>query len=101
MMQKTWFKVFIWVISSAFFFLASVMVIAFFNPASTNEQAMLYMSGMMKSMESSMMGLSMALESNSTIKPLIIRASIITIPLSIIAAIFAIIVRLWGSDSSA
>ncbi|MBB6215473.1 uncharacterized membrane protein YcgQ (UPF0703/DUF1980 family) [Anaerosolibacter carboniphilus] len=100
MIQKPWFKIFIWFASTVFFFLASVILISYFNPAPTQDQTMKFMMGMMESMHGSMMGLSMGLESNNSLKSLIILATGMTIPLSLIAAVFAIIIRLWRKKNA-
>lgn len=97
MMQKPWFKLFIWIVSSAFFFLASVILIAAFNPPPSENQIMKFMMGMMGAMENSMMGLSMTISEDSTLKPLILSASSVTIPLIITGVLAAVFIRIRRS----
>lgn len=67
MVQKPWFKLFVWFISTFFFFVASGVVIALSKPGASEMEAMKYMSGMMGAMETSIMGAVMEVEENSQI----------------------------------
>ena len=100
MMQKRWFKIFIWFTSSALFFMMAVILISYYSPAPTQDQSMKYMMGMMDSMENAMMGLSMSLESNNSIIAMIVTSASITIPLTVIGIVFAVILRLWGKQNA-
>lgn len=95
MMQKPWFKVFIWVMASAFFFMASGIVISAFSAGPTETQIMQYMSGMMAAMES-LMGLSMSLEHEGPLGQIIALAASVTGPLLLLAVLFGIYVRCSG-----
>jgi hypothetical protein len=79
-MQKTWFKAFIWTVSTAFFFLASATVISALGPGPDEQQVMLFMSGMMNAMNNSLMGLSMTLEGDYELRRMISGAAAFTIP---------------------
>ncbi|BCN29571.1 hypothetical protein [Anaeromicropila herbilytica] len=88
MMQKKWFKLFIWFISTALFFAAAGIIIATYGPNPSEQQSMSYMSGMMKAMENSLMGLSMTIEGDTELKQILIKASSIT-SILIVASIIA------------
>lgn len=94
MMQKPWFKIFIWFASTAFFFLASSVLISSLGPEPSEQQTMSFMSGMMGAMSNSMMGLSMSLEHDGELKSLIGNVSAITIPLILVAILFGLLLRL-------
>lgn len=95
MMQKPWFKAFIWVMASAFFFMASGMVISTFSAGPTETQIMQYMSGMMAAMES-LMGFSMSLEHEGPLWQIIGLAASITVPLLLLGVLLGIYVRCYG-----
>lgn len=88
MVQKPWFKIFIWFMATFFFFLASGVIISILKPGPSESEVMSYMSGMMGAMENSIMGTLMGIEGNNSLKaillwtisvfPLIIIFSIIT-----------------------
>lgn len=94
MMQKPWFKIFIWVISTAFFFMASAVIISALAPEPSEKQIMSFMSGMMNAMSSSLMGLSMSLEQDTDLKSLINTAAAATIPLMLLATLFGLLLKL-------
>lgn len=94
MMQKKWFKLFIWIASSALFFLASSILISLNSPAPSEQQTMLYMSGMMKAMESSLMGLSMTIEKDTELRNIISNITSMTTALIIISIAAGDYVRL-------
>jgi len=87
MMQKKWFKLFIWFISSVLFFLASSIIISTYCPNPTEQQAMSYMSGMMKAMESSLLGLSMTIAEDSELMNILSQSLSFTTTLIIIGII--------------
>lgn len=93
MMQKKWFKVFIWFIATTFFFLMSAILISALGPGASENQIMLFMSGMMQSMNS-FMGLSMTLEGNDCLKLLVGKFAAVTIPLVILAILGGLLVKL-------
>ncbi|MGE5404907.1 MAG: hypothetical protein ACM3PP_08200 [Candidatus Saccharibacteria bacterium] len=100
MMQKPWFKVIIWIIASAFFFITSVMVISACSPPPSEQQSMQFMAGMMGAMHSSLMGLSMSLESDGTLKAIINTSARLFLPL-VLAAVFAAILLSFRENRDA
>ncbi|MDF2941697.1 MAG: hypothetical protein K0S01_555 [Herbinix sp.] len=88
MVQKPWFKVFIWFLATFFFFLASGVIISLLKPGPTEREVMSYMSGMMGAMESSIMGALMDMEGNSSLKSILFW-TISTFPLIIIFSVIA------------
>lgn len=101
MMQKPWFKMFMWIMASSFFFFASSAVISLFSPGPSEEQVMKFMAGMMNAMENSTMGLAMSMENNSELKQLIGLSSIIIIPIIAMAAFLGIYLRIRRRKDSA
>lgn len=99
MMQKPAFKVFVWFIATTFFFLVSAMIISYLGPEPSMRQIMQFMSGMMRAMENSMMGLSMSLEEDGFLKSMILFSSGITMPLLLLGIILAILVRIKSARS--
>jgi hypothetical protein len=95
MMQKPWFKVFIWVISACMFFLVSCMIIATFCPGPSEQQIMAFMSGMMEAMRNSLMGYSMSIESDENLLQFISSTSAFTPVLIIVAILAGFYVRLF------
>ena len=94
MMQKPWFKTFIWFSATAFFFFAMVILVSTFSPEPSMQQVMQFMMGMMGAIQKSMMGLSMSLEHDSELKTLIGTASYVTVPLILLGLLFGLLVRL-------
>ncbi|HYE84483.1 MAG TPA: hypothetical protein VEG39_20260 [Clostridia bacterium] len=97
MMQRPWFKVFIWFAGTVFFFMASAALISYFGPVPTEAQVMAYMAGMMAAMENSLMGLSMSLEGDSQLKGLIAQIASVTVPLIFVGIGFGVLVRIRRS----
>ncbi|MFZ5986443.1 MAG: hypothetical protein ACOYWZ_04865 [Bacillota bacterium] len=93
MLQKPWFKLFIWFLTSFFFFLASGVVISIFKPGPTEAEVMQFMMGMMSAMDSSMMGISMNLEHNSALKDIIQLSASIFLPVIILSIISGLLIR--------
>lgn len=95
MMQKPWFKLFIWFMATFFFFLTAGVIISIFRPGPSMNDVMRFMEGMMGAMDRSMIGVAMNLENDGTLKSVIVMTSSITIPviMTSIAAGFGI--RLW------
>lgn len=94
MMQKPWFKLFIWFIATFFFFLAAGVIISIFKPGPSENEVMKFMMGMMSAMDNSMMGLSMSLESKGALRSIIVLANAIALPVIIISIIAGIAIRL-------
>ena len=96
MLQKRWFKIFIWFTTSAFFFLGATIIISFLNPDPSQKDISNYMMGMMTSMDSTM-GLSMTLEGDSFLKHVILISAKLTIPLITIGFFYGVLVKLRRS----
>jgi formate hydrogenlyase subunit 3/multisubunit Na+/H+ antiporter MnhD subunit len=94
MLQKRWFKIFIWFTSSAFFFLSATIIISFFNPGPSEKDVSSYMMGMMSSMHGSTMGLSMTIEGDTFLKHVILTSSKLTLPLIIIGFFCGVLVKI-------
>lgn len=72
MVQKPWFKVFVWFMATFFFFLAAAVIISMFKPGPSESEVMQYMAGMMSAMDSSIMGVMMSIESNTALKKILV-----------------------------
>ena len=88
MLQKPWFKIFVWFLASFFFYLAAATVISLLKPGPSESEVMNYMSGMMGAMEKSVMGIMMGIEGNGLIKTILIW-SIAGFPLAVVLSIIA------------
>lgn len=86
MLQKPWFKIFVWFLTTFFFFLSSATIISLFRPGPSESDVMNYMTGMMGAMENSIMGAMMGSEGNSTLQT-ILRLTIGTFPFAIVLSI--------------
>ena len=95
MMQKPWFKVFIWFVTTFFFFLAAGVVISVFRPGPSESDVMKFMMGMMSAMDNSMMGVAMSIESNSPLREVVTLANSIAVPVIIVSVIAGVLIRLW------
>ncbi len=95
MMQKPWFKVFIWFVATFFFFLAAGVVISVFRPGPSESDVMKFMMGMMSAMDNSMMGVAMSIEGNSTLSQVVTLANSIAVPVVIVSVIAGVLIRLW------
>lgn len=93
MMQKPWFKFFIWFVATFFFFLAAGVVISVFRPGPSESDVMKFMMGMMSAMDKSMMGIAMNLESDNTLRSVITLANTIALPVIIISIIAGFVIR--------
>lgn len=98
MMQKTWFKLFIWFVTTSFFFLAAATIVSTLAPAPDESKSMLFMSGMMDAMHSSLMGLSMSIEEDIYLQAVIKKVSDLTIPLILYSIAGALLVKLRRSQ---
>ncbi len=88
MLQKPWFKLFVWFLASFFFFLAAATVISLLKPGPSEMDVMNYMSGMMGAMENSVMGVMMGIEGNSLLRTVMIW-SLSTFPLAVVISVIA------------
>lgn len=93
MLQKWWFKIFVWFSASSFFFMGCVIVISYFNPTPSEQDIMNFMGGMMGAMHNSTMGLSMSLNSDLVINRIIDIMSNITIHLIAISIVGGMFVK--------
>lgn len=98
MLQKPWFKIFVWFLATFFFFLASVTLISLLKPGPSESEVMSYMAGMMGAMENGVMGVMMSIESNTTLRNILIW-TIATFPLGLILSmIIGFILRKRNSE---
>ena len=88
MVQKPWFKVFVWFLATFFFFLASGVIISLLKPGPSESEVMSYMAGMMGAMENSIMGVLMSIEGNNSLN-VILFWTISSFPFIIIFSIIA------------
>jgi len=88
MLQKPWFKIFVWFLASFFFFLAAATVISLLKPGPSERDVMNYMSGMMGAMENSVMGIMMGMEGNGILQTILIW-TLGTFPLAVVLSIIA------------
>ena len=94
MMQKPWFKIFIWFMATFFFFLAAGVVISVFKPGPSESEVMKFMEGMMSAMDRSMMGVAMNLENDGTLRSVIALSTSIAIPVILISITAGLGIRL-------
>lgn len=98
MVQKPWFKVFVWFMATFFFFLATAVIISILKPGPSESEVMQYMAGMMSAMDSSIMGVMMSIESNTTLKDILV-LSFRAFPFIIILSIvLGVILRVVNSE---
>lgn len=94
MLQKPWFKVFIWFMATFFFFLASGVVISIFRPGPSETEVMQFMMSMMQAMDRSMMGVIMNMEQSTQMQSIMSFVTLITLPIIILSIIAGVIVRI-------
>jgi len=95
MLQSPWYKVFVWFLTTSFFFLASATLIAVFSPPPGEQQVMQFMMGMMRAMDNSLMGLAMMAGEDSFVLAFIELSTLITAPLILISLLGGLLVRGW------
>lgn len=95
MMQKPWFKVFIWFVTTFIFFLASGVVISIFRPGPSESEVMQFMMGMMSAMDNSMMGVAMSIEKDGALRSVLALANAMALPVILISIFAGIVIRLW------
>lgn len=93
MVQKPWFKVFVWFMAIFFFFLASGVIISMFRPGPSETDVMRFMSGMMDAMENSIMGVAMSIESNSTFNRILAFSYFMLTPIIAISIVVGFVIR--------
>lgn len=91
--QKKWFKLFIWFVTTSFFFALAAILIAMFRFGPTEQEAAQFMMGMMKAMDSSLMGLSMQVKDDTNIYSLMNQSIAFAFPLLAISIAAGVYVR--------
>lgn len=101
MLQKTWVRMVIWILATFFFFLGSMVLVSELKPGPSEQEVMLYMQGMMRAMESSLMGIAMSLEGDSYLAKTLIFASQLLIPSVVIGLLGGLLIRFlrWSSNN--
>ncbi len=94
MLQKPWFKVFVWFMAIFFFFLAAGVVISILKPGPSEAEVMRFMMGMMNAMDNSMMGVIMNMEGRGMVASVIALSSRIAVPVMIVSLLMGFGVRL-------
>lgn len=93
MLQKSWFKILVWFLTSFFFFLASAVVISIFRPGPSEEETMRFMQGMMSAMDRSMMGAAMNIGNDGMLKNLISLSTLLTFPIIVTSIVLGFMIR--------
>lgn len=93
MMQKAWFKFFIWFMSTFFFFLVAGVIISLFKPGPTEIEVMRFKEGFMSAMSQSLMGISMGFESDRMLKSIIKLSAVIISPMIILGILAGFAIR--------
>lgn len=96
MLQKPWFKIFIWFMAIFFFFLTSGVIISIFKPGPSEAEAMQFMTGMMSAMDKSMMGVAMNMESNGSLNAIMGLSLVTAIPIIVASIVVGVLIRLKG-----
>jgi hypothetical protein len=94
MVQKPWFKLFVWFLATFFFFLASGVVISMFRPGPSETDVMRFMSGMMGAMSNSIMGIAMGVEHNSVLSRILALSYFMLVPIVAISIVIGFTIRL-------
>ncbi len=98
MYRANWFKFLAWTLASFFFFVVAAMIIS--NSAGASEgQLQLWMSGMMQTMHSSMMGAAMA--DNHSLQTLFMESSSLVLPAVIFGAVLGMVLKAWRDSHGA
>lgn len=98
MYTTNWFKFLAWSLATFFFFMAVTLIIS--NSAGASEgQLALWMSGMMQTMHSSMMGAAMA--DNHGLQTLFWESSSTVLPAVIFGVVAGFILRAWRDKRGA
>ena len=94
MLQKPWFKVFVWFMATFFFFLASTVIISIFRPGPSETEVMQFMMSMMNAMDRSLMGVIMNMEQSAQMQSIMSFVSLITLPIIVVSIIAGVIIRI-------
>lgn len=92
-MQNKWFKLFIWFLTSFIFFLAAGVLISMFSPGPTESDVIKFEAGLMSAMDQSMMGVSMALENNTSLQSIVALSTYMFIPILLISIVAGFAIR--------
>ena len=84
-MTQTWFKAFVWFISTAYFFCLAAMIIGIASPSPSGQAVKKFMAGMMQAMDQSLMGVA-AMETGGSAGEML--SGYLLVQLLIIAIIF-------------
>lgn len=93
MMQKPWFKAFVWFMSIFMFFLSATVLISIFKPGPSESEVMRFMEAMMHAMESSVMGAAMGIEHNAVLQKALSFSAYVALPVIVIGVIGGLAVR--------
>ncbi len=94
MLQKPWFKIFVWFMATFFFFLASTVIVSIFRPGPSETEVMQFMMSMMQAMDRSMMGVIMNMEQSAEMQSIMSFVTLITLPVILICIIAGVIIRI-------
>ncbi|MDT3427913.1 hypothetical protein J2Z22_003489 [Paenibacillus forsythiae] len=92
-MQKKWFRLLIWMVTTSFFFAFAAILISMFRFGPTEQETMSFMMGMMKAMETSLMGLSMHVKEDTNVQWLMYESVQFAFPLLAISIAGGVYVR--------
>ncbi|MFD1774780.1 hypothetical protein [Paenibacillus rhizophilus] len=95
-MQKKWFMLLIWFVTTSFFFVFAAILISMFRFGPTEQESMSFMMGMMKAMETSLMGLSMQVKEDANVQRLLFESVQFAFPLLAISIAGGVYVRCRG-----
>ncbi|MEW9122351.1 MAG: hypothetical protein AB2421_06510 [Thermotaleaceae bacterium] len=93
MVNKPWFKVFLWFLTTFFFFMASGVILSIFKPGASEMDVMRFMSGMMGAMETSIMGVTMGAEDNGTIRMILSLSYFMLTPIIAVSIVIGFTIR--------
>lgn len=94
MVQKPWFRIFVWFMATFFFFLASGVIISMFRPGPSETDVMRFMAGMMDAMNTSIMGIAMSVESNGIFSRILAFSYFMLVPIIAISTVAGFVIRL-------
>lgn len=100
MMQKPWFKIFIWFLATFFFFLISGVIISMLSPGPSESDVMRFVSGMMTAQDRSLMGVAMNIENSGNLRAVINLSSSILLPVIVISILTGFGIRLFQRRKS-
>lgn len=87
------FKIFFWLMTIFFFFLAAGVIISIFRPGPSAAEVMQFMAGMMSAMDTSMMGVAMNIKHDPVLQSIITLSASITVPIMLISVIIGLLIR--------